>query len=246
MLVNIYARPSTSGQRPSKLSNTVRRTWIDDYTDHENTIVLLQHCLLAECKTFATFINRHKQLLTQHLIRRILRKINLIETWGQCKSSITANKIEHITCMGLRKSVGFSISSVYRKPLYPLNPLEIQESTQRYPGCTRRKTKDLRSLIPIEGFEGAPPPDNIGIWTRIPVIFCCRSPLVYIDVGSSRNKQFKFLLIELRKKIVNSQTLRATSPAYDSDQVFCNDFIKSIGETLYLVLDRGVESILSR
>ena len=36
------------------------------------------------------------------------------------------------------------------------------------------------------------------------------------------------------------------SSAHNSDQVFGNDLIKATGETLDLVLDRGVESILSR
>lgn len=68
-----------------------------------------------------------------------------------------------LTCVGLRKSIRFSIGSMYRKFLDPLNALEIQKATQRHSGGTGCKAKNLGAFFAIKRFQSSPPPNNIGI-----------------------------------------------------------------------------------
>lgn len=107
---------------------------------------------LDEAKSFSALIDGQQHLLPKHIIRRILREINLVETYCPSKSEGCSEKVSRaeLTCVSLGQPVRISVSLVDREPLDSLDSLKIDEAAERHSGSASRKAENLGPFIACE------------------------------------------------------------------------------------------------
>ena len=91
---------------------------------HYRLLLLRVRCL-CEPEALAALVDREQQLLTEHLVRRVLWQVDLVEA---CRSSMlsVSSKVQAdglLTSVGLRKTVGVAVRLVDREALRALNTL---------------------------------------------------------------------------------------------------------------------------
>ena len=126
---------------------------------------------LCEAEALSSLVDGEQQLLAEHFIRRVLRKIDLVEACDEERSSQpwrsrTAREglgVGELTSVRLWETVGVAVCLVYREALSALDALELDEAAERHPRSARREAEHLRPLLAVEGLECAPEPNNNGV-----------------------------------------------------------------------------------
>lgn len=103
--------------------------------------------------------------------------------------------------MRLWEPIVFAIRPVDRESLYSLHTLELGEPVQGHLGCASCKRQNLGSLVAIEGLEGTPPPNNVGVRAGVADVFSRSAPLIDVNVRSSRDEQLQLLFVELNDRV---------------------------------------------
>ena len=124
-----------------------------------------------------------------------------------------------------------------RESLYSLHPLELGEPVQGNLGCAGCKRQNLGSLVAIEGLEGTPPPDNVGVRAGVADVLSSSAPFIHVNVGSSGDEQLQFLFVELRDRSVRNRTRGRNKCTNDGNKFFGNDLVEPGEQALDLVLD---------
>ena len=155
---------------------------------------------LCEPEAFASLVDGQKYLLSEHLVRRVLRQVDLVEACNEHASTLVKlqDGWDELTSVRLRQAVNLSVRLVDGEPLDALDTLQLDEATERYSGRASREAEHLRALLAVERLQRTPEPDNDGVGARVAIVLCRSAPLVYVDIGRSRYEQLQLFLVELR------------------------------------------------
>ena len=98
--------------------------------------------------------------------------------------------------MRARQSVLIAVISVDVESAKAIHTLKLAKAVERHFACTCNKLQELGSFLLVKRSDCAPEPLNL--WRRglVVVIFGVIFPVVDIDIGQTRDEQFKLLLVE--------------------------------------------------
>lgn len=90
--------------------------------------------------------------------------------------------------MRLRQAVRVAICAVDGEPLGALDSLEVPKAIKRDTRRAGGEAEQFCALIPSEGLEGAPPPDDDRVRASITVVLGRSAPLIDIYIRRSRDQ----------------------------------------------------------
>ena len=146
--------------------------------------------------------------------------------------------------MCLRKTVRLSVCPMDRESLDALNALQVHKAAEWHTRCASREAEHLGPLLSVERLQRSPPPHNHRVRARVAVVLGRSSPLIYVDIWSARDQELELLFVKLKTDVSITQSILERD-TYDRDQVLRDDLVEPAKQSLDLLLDRRVETVLS-
>lgn len=119
-----------------------------------------------------------------------------------CESMSQDVAVGQHTCVRLWETIGVAVRPMDGESLDTLDTLELGEAAEGYSRGTSSEAQYLGPLFSVERLQSTPPPDDDWIRTRVSVVLSRSTPFVNIDIRSTRDEQFKLLLVELWEECI--------------------------------------------